>query len=557
MKIKFAALLFIICLTAHKSKAQYVWFSGFSYNAPFLRLQSDSVLIKQSKYQAKWKWLNTQITLANYYHINNNYFRCKQILTNALTYADSNLIGDALLIFSIKTNHLLWEKALFTGRWEEALSITANNEKYIKNPLGRALYQYQSYMMMAKGDVTFIALDKTVLKDLRKNLIDLNLPRMALSIAMQEFHNHFIDRGELQDFINKLPMPIKHVGELELHYHTTVKTKLGLLAILHQLPQQDYISNFRAYIELVKYYTTPNQTDSFYYFLKKAKTLTTYLADADVDNHYNTTLNNLFERRLIITDTSLLVKTSPWHTETRVGVYNYYNNKRIKKVNDQYINQLRTTTMLLMALMLLGAALILVLYKVVNDQKKLTILNEFRNQFVFALSHDLNATLTALENHSTIASEPLLMEHRMMLDDTLLWAQSASKNKGISNETGSLSDLVHETMEQLNSLILLKKINVTWLGDIDEAITINKNAMLVVVRNTLLNTIKHNTQQGFITIDVQASKITLTNSTIHATQSQSKTGSFLINYFTAINNATYAIHINNNVAYTTISIKNL
>ncbi len=212
--------------------------------------------------------------------------------------------------------------------------------------------------------------------------------------------------------------------------------------------------------------------------------------------------------------------------------------------------------MLLMALMLLGAALILVLYKVVNDQKKLTILNEFRNQFVFALSHDLNATLTALENHSTIASEPLLMEHRMMLDDTLLWAQSASKNKGISNETCSLSDLVHETMEQLNSLILLKKITVTWLGDIDEAITINKNAMLVVVRNTLLNTIKHNTQQGFITIDVQASKITLTNSTIHATQSQSKTGSFLINYFTAINNATYAIHINNNVAYTTISIKN-
>jgi len=199
---------------------------------------------------------------------------------------------------------------------------------------------------------------------------------------------------------------------------------------------------------------------------------------------------------------------------------------------------------------------VVVLYKIIKSQQQLKLLNQFRNQFVFALSHDLNATLTALEQHTNQHTEALLIEHRMMLDDTLLWAQSASKNKGISNETCSLSDLVHETMEQLNSLILLKKFTVTWLGDIDEAITINKNAMLVVVRNTLLNTIKHNTQQGFITIDVQASKITLTNSTIHATQSQSKTGSFLINYFTAINNATYALHINNNVAYTTISIKN-
>ena len=142
-----------------------------------------------------------------------------------------------------------------------------------------------------------------------------------------------------------------------------------------------------------------------------------------------------------------------------------------------------------------------------------------------------------------------------MLDDTLLWAKSANQYNCITIDTCSLSDLVHETLEQLNSLVIQKGIKVNWVSDDDRAININKNAMLVELRNILLNTIKHNTQNGFITIDVQAKKIKLTNSTIHTPQTQSKTGSFLINYFTSINNATYTLQMNKQVAFTEITIK--
>lgn len=549
--------IFLLIFTIHsKAFAQYVWFSGYSYNAPFLFNQKKENLLDKSFDKSNWSILNNEISLANFYWLNRDYYGCKKHLLIALAFAEKHLTEPDLLNFSIKINHLIWERALFEGRWEEALDQTNSNKKFIHHPLGNALYQYQTYTMMAKGDVVFIASDKKIISKLKQSLIELNLHRMALSMAMQEYQSKFINKEELTKFVNKLPKPIKHVGELELYYQTHSNSKMELVYILNKIPEYDYISNFRVGLELMKFYASEQKKDSFYYFQKKIKLLTYYMADADVDNHYNTTLTSLFEQHFIAVDSSLFMHAKPWRTDARVKYYNYYNNQRIEEVNQRYLKQLNTTKWLLTALLLATIALVVVLYKIVKSQQQLKRLNQFRNQFVFALSHDLNATLTALEHHANQHTEALLIEHRMMLDDTLLWAKSASKNKGIFNETCSLSDLVHDTMEQLNSLILLKKITVTWLGDIDEAITINKNAMLVVVRNTLLNTIKHNTQQGFITIDVQARKITLTNSTIHATQSQSKTGSFLINYFTAINNATYAIHINNNVAYTTISIKN-
>ncbi len=556
MKSKIVALVVLIFTIHNKAFSQYIWFSGYSYNAPFLFNQKKENLFGKSFDKNNWSILNNEISLANFYWLNRDYYGCKQHLLIALAFAEKHLTEPDLLNFSIKINHLIWERALFEGRWEEALDQTNLNKKFIHHPLGDALYQYQTYTMMAKGDVVFIASDKKIISKLKQSLIELNLHRMALSMAMQEYQNNFINKEELSKFVNKLPKPIIHVGELELYYQTHSNSKMELLKILNKIPIYDYISNFRAGLELMKFYASEQKKDSFYYFQKKIKLLTNYLADADAENHYNTTLISLFEKHFIAVDSSLLIHAKPWRTDARVKYYNYYNNQRIEEVNQRYLKQLNTTKWLLTALLLATIALVIVLYKIVKSQQQLKRLNQFRNQFVFALSHDLNATLTALEQHTNQHTEALLIEHRMMLDDTLLWAQIASKNKGISNEICSLSDLVHETMEQLNSLILLKKITVTWLGDIDEAITINKNAMLVVVRNTLLNTIKHNTQQGFITIDVQASKITLTNSTIHTTQSQSKTGSFLINYFTAINNATYAIYINNNVAYTTISIKN-
>lgn len=554
MKPKVISFLILIIALHTKAIGQYVWFSGYSYNAPFLLNQKKEVLFNRAENKNTWSTLNNKISLANLYWLNRDYVGCKQHLLGALSFAEQHLTKEDLLIFSIKINHLIWERALFEGRWEEALDRTNNNKKFIHHPLGDALYQYQTYIMMAKGDVAFIESDKKIISKLKQSLVELNLPKMALSMAMLEYHHQFISKVALSEFINKLPEPIKHVGALEWYYQTKSKSKIELVEVFNKLPHYDYISTFRASVELMKFYASEQNIDSFYYFQKKAQKLTKYLADADADNHYNTTISNLFEQRLITTDSSLLVHAKPWRTETRVGIYNHYNNQRIEEVNQRYLKQLNTTKWLLTALFIATIALVVVLFKIVKSQQQLKRLNQFRNQFVFALSHDLNATLAAIEVHSDKNTEALLFEHRMMLDDTLLWAKSANQHNNITKDTCSLSDLVHETLEQLSSLLLQKNITVNWVNDDDQAITINKNAMLVVVRNILLNAIKHNNQNGFVTIDVEARKIKLTNSTTHTIQTQSKTGSFLINYFTSINNATYTLHINKQVAYTEITI---
>ena len=225
MKIKFAALLFIICITTHKSKAQYVWFSGYSYNAPFLFNQKKD-LFNKSLNKNNWSILNNEISIANFYWLNRDYYGCKNHLFIALAFAEKHLTGPDLLNFSIKINHLIWERALFEGRWEEALDQTNSNKRFIHHPLGDALYQYQTFTMMAKGDVVFIASDKKIITKLKQSLIELNLHRMALSMAIQEYQNNFINKEELSKFVNKLPEPIKLVGKLELYYQTHSNSKM-------------------------------------------------------------------------------------------------------------------------------------------------------------------------------------------------------------------------------------------------------------------------------------------------------------------------------------------
>jgi hypothetical protein len=124
---------------------------------------------------------------------------------------------------------------------------------------------------MAKGDVAFIESDKRILSKLKHNLVELNLPKMALSMAMQEYQHQFISKLALSEFINKLPEPIKHVAELEMYYQTKSKSKIKLVEKFNKLPHYDYISTFRANVELMKFYSLEQNIDSFYYFQKKPR----------------------------------------------------------------------------------------------------------------------------------------------------------------------------------------------------------------------------------------------------------------------------------------------
>jgi hypothetical protein len=83
MKHLFVAILFFILSSYNKVFTQYVWFSGYSYNAQFLLNQKEEELFNSSRNKSTWSILNYQISLANYYWLYRDYFSCKQHLLGA------------------------------------------------------------------------------------------------------------------------------------------------------------------------------------------------------------------------------------------------------------------------------------------------------------------------------------------------------------------------------------------------------------------------------------------------------------------------------------------
>lgn len=539
--------------------AQYIWYSGYSYHAARLLNTNHTSLNKAPA--ENWVSLKNQIDIANYHWINRDYYNCVKTLNNAIVDARQFLPQNELLLFTIKTKHLIWEKALFAGRWEEALVKTRDFKQYTSNPLGQALYTYQNYTLMTKGDVALIEADRTQLEQLKLDLVNLGLNRMALSVAMKQLQNKFLDINETRTFVTNLPSPLNKVGLLELYYYSGAKNPAYLTELIQHIPVQDYLTQFRISIELTKHYAQQHKLDSFYFFQKQSKLMATYLADADVDNHYNSTLIELVNQKLIpqIFSKNEVIKTAyHWRTESRVGLYNNYNNQRVQQVNGQYLKQLQLNNNLVWGLVTLVLVLLVAVYYIYKSRLKIKQINLFRHQFVFALSHDLNATLSELELFAlqapNLLPEELLVEHRLMLNDTLLWAKTANQSELIKKDEVSLSDLMHECVDQLQSLITAKKLTITWLTDEDTCVFINKPAMQVTMRNVLLNAIKHNTTNGYININVNANKIGITNSSILHQNQQSSTGSYLINYFTAVNKAKYTLYISNQTAYCQISL---
>ena len=74
MKSKIVALVVLIFTIHNKAFSQYVWFSGYSYNAPFLFNQKKEGLFGKSFDKNNWSILNNEISLANFYWLNRDYY---------------------------------------------------------------------------------------------------------------------------------------------------------------------------------------------------------------------------------------------------------------------------------------------------------------------------------------------------------------------------------------------------------------------------------------------------------------------------------------------------
>jgi hypothetical protein len=547
-----------------KSQKYESWFTGFSYNAPALLSKSETHWKLRVDNANGWVKLLNYIDLTNYYWLQRSYYQCDYTMEKAIAYAKKYLPEADAVLFKAKATHFRWERALFAGRWDFAQNRAADMKKLPGTPFKNTLATYQKYIMIAKGDAAIVEADIPVLDKLVSDLMEFWCHRMGLNIMMLQLNQKHKNEQDLKHLESIFPDHLVPAVQLEKYYFLYKNDPDYLSVLLSEIDSLDYLSVFRAAIELTKCYGEMKLYDEMVEHQILAKQMTLYLADADVDNHYRITIDELRNKKIIDEMTWKNMQLTifyDWKTEERLKVFYHYNNVRVKEINAGYLNQLRMNKWLLAAVTIFLVVLMALAFYLKQSLKQISRLNTYRHHFLHALSHDLNATLLSLEQGMAAGSREqnaaLLMEHRMMLDDTLQWAYSAHQNKEIIKETCSLSDLVHEAVEQLHTLMEQKKITISWVSDIDAAILLNKNAMMVTLRNLLLNAIKHNVIDGYIHISVQSHKIAITNSTTQPKYVQTGTGSFLINYFNQINHAIYTIYIKDGVAQSEIILSNM
>jgi hypothetical protein len=565
----FRALLFLLLFPPFLGKGMLakqhsMWFTGFHYDAPLLLSKPEAYWKIRINHCFGIKKFFALIDLANHHWLKRSFNRCDSTIEIAGNYAKeylSSLTRDTLII---QTAHFRWERALFAGKWKLALYRAAQMKNLPENPLKDILITYQQFITMAKGDVVFIEADNPILKKLTSDLVRIGYIRMAITMAILQRRINPNNLSDINYIMQILPKELNGYMLIHEHYSELNLEKDKLLKIIPHIDTNDYVSLFKVEVELARFYAREKNTEEFLKHIYTTKKLTTYLADVDVDNHYTGVIKEVKRSGLISDDIYSklrLTNTYEWKQEVRRMLYFSYNNKRIKAVNDEYIEQIRKNKQLLILLSFILIALAVTSLYLVKSFKEIKQLNTYRHHFLHVLSHDLNATLLSLEQNVNSGNinfnKTLLMEHRMILDDTLQWAYYAQESKRITKEMCSLSDLMHEVVEQMQGLIIQKKIIVKWLNDEDAEVVLNKNAMLVTLRNMILNAVKHNTISGYIHIHVYANRVCIANSTGQKQHLQTGTGSFLINHFTKINNATYTLKVQDGVAQSEITLSNI
>jgi signal transduction histidine kinase len=156
-----------------------------------------------------------------------------------------------------------------------------------------------------------------------------------------------------------------------------------------------------------------------------------------------------------------------------------------------------------------------------NLERNLVQLNSDKDQFISILAHDLRSpfsgilgfsemlkkniytySLEKIEKQVSIIYETAKKTYEL-LEDTLLWASSQSKNITYNPTLNNLPEIVNEVIEILEPIAKVKKINLS--SSIKEKLLVNTDIYMLkaILRNLFSNAIKFSREKGNIEISAK------------------------------------------------------
>ncbi|WP_425392552.1 ATP-binding protein [Ekhidna sp.] len=143
-----------------------------------------------------------------------------------------------------------------------------------------------------------------------------------------------------------------------------------------------------------------------------------------------------------------------------------------------------------------------------------------RDTLIRIVSHDIRGPLSNLKSVITLTNDGEVsieqareflktidkgVDHTIqMLDELMEWGHAASDQKRVDQEQIPVKETLEAVASQAKPFIDKKNITFTISGDLEASCLFDKNALKVVLRNLLSNSIKFTEQGGQITVIIQS-----------------------------------------------------
>jgi hypothetical protein len=545
------ALFVLVFVCAFSGHGNNLWFTGYNYDGKALRKESIQTLTKRVFSTEGVDKINACVQLANKAYLSNNQALLFSTLNYAVAYCNANRAGvtDSLLylLYNLKA-----ERLIYVGRYVEAYEAVKNALNQVpENHIAHTFLKYNRIKILAKSiaPVNIIGLENQ-LNDLAASflLIKAYTPYIETLLMLQQNFPHLYDLKKLEFQFKSLSEPYRSEGLMNLYYYTGSNKSAYLLSAL-AIPPNNYLSYFRLNMGMVEYYF---KRDSFYLanqHLKNAYAAVCFLSDHEVNRHY-AHYNNLIGEKLPKHEIAQRINVDPINYDYREQFLasksvaaDLLQEAKIEIEKERLRNQLFIKWLLLLLLVVV-VLFCLVFY----GFKKLRQSTTYNNWITTALSHDLRSPVSHIlyaldRDNGVYLAKSNLISYEYLLDDTLNMAVYVHGNQKPVFKLIDLTELVDELLQDLNYIITNKQLVVENKLSAEMIVNGDFNGLKILLRNVLLNAIKHNKEGGYIRIESakkEAAGLTIENSVDSKTMSSKPTaGSQIIQFFAKQNKANY------------------
>ena len=533
------------------SQESALWFTGYNYNGSVLAKASIQTLTQRVLHLKDDAKLEACVALANKAYITNNH----KLLFNTLDYAIAYCIANRgestgsnlFLLYNLKA-----ERLVYAGRYLEAYEVVKNTLKVVpNNHVAEYFLRYNRIKILAKsippGNIIGI---ENQLTELAAFFLSIKAftPYIETSLMHQQNFPELYPLSKLEEKLQALPEPYKSEGLMNLYYYTGSQNPDYLFAAKNVTPS-NYLAYFRLNIGIVEYYYNQDSFELANEYLKKAHAVVGYLGDHEVNRHY-AQYYLLMKEKLPQEKLAIRINVNPINYDYKEQFFasksvasDLLKEAKIEIERERSRNQLFIKWLLLMLLVVL-VLLILVFY----GFKKLKQSTTYNNWITTALSHDLRSPVSHIlyaldRDNGVYLAKSNLISYEYLLDDTLNMAVYVHGNQKPVFKLIDLTELVDELLQDLNYIITNKQLVVENKLSAEMIVNGDFNGLKILLRNVLLNAIKHNKEGGYIRIESakkEAAGLTIENSVDSKTMSSKPTaGSQIIQFFAKQNKANY------------------